>query len=181
MELNVPSTRTCLNFNATICVTRGRILLQNWVAWCVNTLSRQRTTIGSIPCIMQELGTVYDPTKCTLAWWSHQMETFSTLLALCGGNSPVTGEFSTQRPVTRSFDVCFDLCLNKQLSKQSRRRWIETPSCSLWRHCNGVLFSAEYKAWWALVYFRLFSVQCSTHHLLYIDIFSWCGCALRMI
>ena len=27
------------------------------------------------------------------AWWSHQMETFSALLALCAGNSPVTGEF----------------------------------------------------------------------------------------
>ena len=29
------------------------------------------------------------------------------------------GEFPTQRPVTRSFDVCFDLRLNKRLSKQS--------------------------------------------------------------
>ena len=26
-------------------------------------------------------------------WWCHQMETFSMLLALCVGNSPVTGEF----------------------------------------------------------------------------------------
>ena len=31
------------------------------------------------------------------------METFSALLALCAGNSPVIGEFPTQRPVTRSF------------------------------------------------------------------------------
>ena len=45
------------------------------------------------------------------------METFSVLLALCAGNSPVTGEFPTQRPVTRSFDVSFDLRLNKRLSK----------------------------------------------------------------
>ena len=37
------------------------------------------------------------------------METFSALLAFCAGNSPVTGEFPTQRPVTRSFDVFFDL------------------------------------------------------------------------
>ena len=35
-------------------------------------------------------------------WWRHQMETFSALLALCAGNSPVTGEFPAQRPVTRS-------------------------------------------------------------------------------
>ena len=40
-------------------------------------------------------------------------------LAICEGNSPVTGEFYTQWAVTRSFDVFFDLCLNKQLSKQS--------------------------------------------------------------
>ena len=38
-------------------------------------------------------------------WWRHQMETFSALLAICAGNSPVTGEFPTQRPVTQSFDV----------------------------------------------------------------------------
>ena len=42
-----------------------------------------------------------------------------TLLALCAGNSLVIGEFPAQRPVTRSFDVFFDLCLNKRLSKQS--------------------------------------------------------------
>ena len=60
--------------------------------------------------------------------------TFSALLALCVGNSPVTGEFPSQRPVTRSFEVFLDLDRNKRLSKQSRRRWFETPSSSLWRH-----------------------------------------------
>ena len=64
------------------------------------------------------------------------METFSALLALCAGNSPVTGEFPAQRPVTRSFDVFFDLRLNRRLSKQPWGWWFETPSCSLWRHCN---------------------------------------------
>ena len=47
------------------------------------------------------------------------METFSALLAICAGNSPVTGEFPTQSPVTRSFDVFFDLRPNERLSKQS--------------------------------------------------------------
>ena len=46
------------------------------------------------------------------------METFSALLAICAGNSLVTGEFPAQRPVTRSFDVFFDRRLNKRLSKQ---------------------------------------------------------------
>ena len=69
-------------------------------------------------------------------WWRHQMETFSALLALCAGNTPVTGEFSAQRPVTWSFDVFFVLRLNKRLSKHSWGWWFETPSRSLWRHCN---------------------------------------------
>ena len=73
-----------------------------------------------------------------LTWWRHQMETFSALLALCAGNSPVPGEFPAQRPVRRSFDVFFDLRPNKRLSKQSWGWWFETPSRSLWRHCNGV-------------------------------------------
>ena len=47
------------------------------------------------------------------------METFSALLAICAGNSPVAGEFPVQKPVTRNFDVSFDLSLNKPLSKQS--------------------------------------------------------------
>ena len=45
------------------------------------------------------------------------METFSALLAICAGNSPVPGEFPAQRPVMRSFDVFFDLRLNKQLGE----------------------------------------------------------------
>ena len=46
------------------------------------------------------------------------------------------GEFPAQRPVTRSFDVFFDLSLNKRLCKQSRRWWFETPLRSLWCHSN---------------------------------------------
>ena len=46
------------------------------------------------------------------------METFSALLAICAGNSVVTDEFPAERPVTRSFDVFFDLRLNKRLSEQ---------------------------------------------------------------
>ena len=72
----------------------------------------------------------------TLSWWRHQMETFSVLLAIWG-----TGEFPAQRPVTRSFDVFFDLRPNKRLSKQPWGWWFETLSCSLWCHCNDSLNS----------------------------------------
>ena len=52
------------------------------------------------------------------------------------------GEFSAQRPVTRSFDVFFDLRLNKRLSKQPWGWWFETPAWSLWRHRNEFLTSS---------------------------------------
>ena len=42
------------------------------------------------------------------SWWRHQMLTFSALLAICAGNSLVTGEFPAQRSATRSFD--FFIC-----------------------------------------------------------------------
>ena len=58
----------------------------------------------------------------------------SALLAICAGTSPVRGEFPAQRPVGRSFDVLFDLRLNKQLSKQSWCWRFETLSRLLWRH-----------------------------------------------
>ena len=77
-----------------------------------------------------------DQTKSLHSWWRHQMEIFSALLALCVGSSPVTGEFPSQMPVTRSFDVLFDLRLNKRLSKQSWGWWFEMPSRPLWRHSN---------------------------------------------
>ena len=75
-----------------------------------------------------------------LAWRRHQMGTFLALLAICSGNSPVPGEFPAQRPVTRSFDVFFNLGLNKRLSKQSWGSWFETLSRPLWRHCNVDVF-----------------------------------------
>ena len=64
------------------------------------------------------------------------METFPALLVICAGNSPVNGEFPSQRPVKRSFDVFFDLRLNWRLRKQWWGWWFETLSRPLWRHCN---------------------------------------------
>ena len=83
----------------------------------------RRTTVGNVK-------TRYRYTMMTSS-------TFSALLAICAGNSPVTGELPAQRPATRSFDVFFDLRLNKSLSKQPWGWWFETPSRPLWRHRNG--------------------------------------------
>ena len=85
----------------------------------------------------QGLSAVYVREGQSMSWWRHEIDTFSALLALCAGNSPVTGEFPSQRPVTQSFGVFFDLRLNKRLTKQSCGWWFETPSRSLWRHSTG--------------------------------------------
>ena len=54
------------------------------------------------------------------------MESFSMLLAFCVGNSPVTGEFPSQRPVTWGFDVFFDLRL--------KNSWVNNHEAGVLRH-----------------------------------------------
>ena len=84
-------------------------------------------------------------------WWRLQMERVSTLLALCEGNPPVTSWVPSQRSMTRSFDVFFDLRLNKRLSKQSKRQWFEVPLCLSWRHVNDFYNQYIDKCVWALL------------------------------
>ena len=103
----------------------------------------------SVIDVIEEISLFISANTCTVVsslprsddvpWWRCQMETFSALLAICAGNSSVTGEFPAQKPVTRSFDVFFDQRLSKRLSKQSWGWWYETLSHSLWRHCNGLV------------------------------------------
>ena len=75
--------------------------------------------------------------------WLHRINcATSVMMTSSNGNifrvtGHLCGEFPAQRPVTRSFDVFFDLRLNKWLSKQPWGWWFETPSHPLWRHCNG--------------------------------------------
>ena len=104
-----------------------------WSMCCVLQLNVEEilTVISSHECHMWDTCRQNPPT-----WWHHQMETFSALLAICAGNSPVSGEFPAQRPVTRSFDIFFDVRLIKRLSKHSRGWWFETLSHPLWRHPN---------------------------------------------
>ena len=94
---------------------------------------------------------IYKYISIITAWWRHQMEAFSALLAPYAGNSPVTGEFTAKRPVVWSFDVFVDLRLNERLSKHSWGWWLGTPSRPLWRHNNGTInlfcthFCSKYK------------------------------------
>ena len=61
------------------------------------------------------------------------------------GNPPVTGGFPSQRPVTRIFDVFFDLPLNKRFSKQLRSRWFETPLRSYAHYYVDVMIPIQHK------------------------------------
>ena len=71
-------------------------------------------------------------TKSKSPWWRHQKGNIFRVIG------PLWEDSTDHRWLSsaRSFDVLFDLCLDKRLSEQSRRRWFETPSRSWWRHCN---------------------------------------------
>ena len=86
------------------------------------TLNKRCVMFQRVTCIwycsyrhFQTFIDIYLHITSLITWWRHQMEAFSALLALYARNSPVTGEFPSQRPVTRSFDVFFELRLNKRL------------------------------------------------------------------
>ena len=104
--------------------------------WLQLTLIIQVMSLVNINLMKINMYFMVEFIKVLFPWCRHQMETFSALLSLCAGYSPVTGEFPAQKPVTRSFHVFFDLRLNKRLSKQWRRRWFETLSHLLWRQNN---------------------------------------------
>ena len=116
-----------------ICQYGGRDLVKLKVhTYPVNTLfDARRTGNKYIHKHMWPAITTWSAGLDSSTWWRHQMETFSALLAICAGNSPVPGEFPAQRPVTRSFDVFFDLQPNKRLSKQWWGWWFETPSWTI--------------------------------------------------
>ena len=96
-------------------------------------------------CMLSVCPSVYLPTiMYQISWWRHKIEAFSALLALCAGNSPVTGDFPSQRPVTRSLVGFFYLRMKKRLSKQPWRWWFETTRHSLWRRCNVIRNAFRY-------------------------------------
>ena len=69
-------------------------------------------------------------------FYKTEYHTCSTIRMMTSSNGNI---FRGQRwiPLKDASDV-FNGGLTKRLSKQSRRRWFETSSPSLWRHCNDV-------------------------------------------
>ena len=87
----------------------------------------------------------------TYPWWRHKMETFSALLAICARNSAVSGKFPAQRPVTRRFDVFFDLCLNK--------RWVNNREAGDLR---------RYRAHYDVTVMHIFLISCIHKNIPYL-------------
>ena len=109
-----------------ICSLKSKIaFLWKFLSWRFFSILHQMIAAGNLSELYPQSGI------CEYSWWRHPMETFSALLAISAGNSPVTGEYPPQRPVTRSFDVFFDPRLNKRLINW----WFKRPSRPLWRAC----------------------------------------------
>ena len=122
IQLSPPFVREGRNNNGQICAIRPQCA--NFIWWWDCNLSLTAMfplapfKTYSYPCISLKIQT-NEPTIYSwyqmqhvipVSWLRHPMETFSPLLALCAGNSPITSEFPTQRPVTRSFDGFFFIC-----------------------------------------------------------------------
>ena len=68
----------------------AEITIYSWFQWITTRVC------AYLDLMYLLLGTSWKHWPYLWSWWRHQMETFSTLLAICVGNSPVTGEFPTQ-------------------------------------------------------------------------------------
>ena len=121
----------------------------NWKEVCIvsgNVLSQNRLTIITWTTValdlwyhLESLGHNNNDSNIIISVYNIMMSSNGNIFCFIGplwGDPPVTGGFPSQRPVTRSFDVIFDLHLNRWLSKQLWCQWFEMPLHSLWRPSN---------------------------------------------
>ena len=115
---------------ATHTITSSEIRVDKWSA----EMCRKASEIRKLKAIKYP---ITSKKYVQLAWWRHQMETFSALLAICAGNSPHKGQWRGALMFFLPYLMLFFyLRLNKRLSKQWWGWWFETLSCPLWRHRN---------------------------------------------
>ena len=114
-----------------VSTARGLSATQREACMCsLTTQEAETATQGVIQCIA-----------------SHGLCAGSHMMTSSNGNIFRVTELPAQRPVTQSFDVFFDLRLNKRLSKQSWGWWFETLSRPLWRHCHAIgMYSWNWEA-----------------------------------
>ena len=115
-------------------------------------------------------------------WRRHQMEKLSTLLAICVGNSPVTGEFPSQRPVTRSIDVFIVnngtfVFARQWLTANLRRQYCEVALIDQIVFIPCIFPSNPIKIRYINyhpMYIKLHNVQCCSFDRNHHSIFCWC-------
>ena len=114
MELNLTKNMFIVNHNIQKQLTR---MLYKPFHHCPNTA--QHKICRALLCFGTCVST--HTTRSIMTSWNGNI-----FRVTCEGTSPVTGDFTPQRPVTRSFGVFFDRHLNKRLNKQSWGWWFET-------------------------------------------------------
>ena len=128
------------------CQLESKLIVQNLAfrMWIITLHKRKNARLTSTLHPQSLCSFILFFGVCLILW--HCLSAVNMMTSSNGNifrvTSPLCGEFTgpgevpTQRPVTRSFDVFFDLCLNKRLNKQPWGWWFETLSWSLWRHCD---------------------------------------------
>ena len=89
MDLNIIRINDC-NINDTHTPSTAYILLHKSIVGSLTRLWR----VGADRLTGKFLSTDFIFKQTDWTWWSHQMETFSALLALCVGNSLVPSDFA---------------------------------------------------------------------------------------
>ena len=97
-----------------------------WLLWFVDFYLKQKPSTKWTSHFLNistcyECGCINKLNSAVVPWWRHRMETFFALLALCVGNSPVTGGLPSQRQVMRSFDVWINGWVNNREAGDLRR------------------------------------------------------------
>ena len=70
------------------------------------------------------------------SWWRHQRKHFPRYWSFVRGIHRSSVNSSHKGQWREALIFSLSCALNKRLSKQSWGWWFETPSRSLWRHCN---------------------------------------------
>ena len=123
----------CGNWPLWLQLTSTRIT--SWGIWwpALETVECMGVILAEMFSRLEHWGRLHQHIKADTKWspvssWCFLFSSVKTALKICEGNLPVTDGFSSQRTLTQSFDVFFDVHLDHRLSKQSRRRWFETAS-----------------------------------------------------
>ena len=127
------------NCSVVVCVAAHRLIVMETLGYPVTHVEYKqadpcRHTVRKMGCLWNN-SLHPDSNFQSITWWRHQMETFPRYWPFVWEIHRRIHHTKTSGAELWRFSY---LCLNKRLSKQSRHRWFEMPSPSLWRHCNDI-------------------------------------------